>query len=266
MIEKVVAYAKEQLSSEKITLVTKFIRFFYAPMALEDIQERSVPDLYGAVISQWELMLQRKPSEVKIHVFNPQYERDGWQSTHTITQLVIADMPFLVDSIRMEINRLGLTTHLMIHVGGIKVCRNKKYQIDDILAYHTEHHKEGMLEAPIHIEIDRQTDPKILANIQRNICRVLRDVRVAVEDWGLMQDRVHEAISELNPEKMLQKLDEIKETKAFLNWLIDGHFIFLGFRDYEVVGEGKEQVLRLIPNSGLGVLRDHAHSKMLRQY
>lgn len=266
MIEKVVAYAKEQLSSEKITLVTKFIRFFYAPMALEDIQERSVPDLYGAVISQWELMLQRKPSEVKIHVFNPQYERDGWQSTHTITQLVIADMPFLVDSIRMEINRLGLTTHLMIHVGGIKVCRNKKYQIDDILAYHTEHHKEGMLEAPIHIEIDRQTDPKILANIQRNICRVLRDVRVAVEDWGLMQDRVHEAISELNPEKMLQKLDEIKETKAFLNWLIDGHFIFLGFRDYEVVGEGKEQVLRLIPNSGLGVLRDHARSKMLRQY
>lgn len=267
MIEKVVAYAKEQLSDEKVTLVTKFIRLFYAPMALEDIQERSIPDLYGAVISQWELMLQRKPSEVKIHVFNPQYERDGWQSTHTIAQLIIADMPFLVDSIRMEINRLGLTTHLMIHIGGIKVCRNKKYQIDDVLTYHTEYHKEGMIEeAPIHIEIDRQTDPKILANIQRNICRVLRDVRVAVEDWGLMQGRVYEAITELNPEKMLQQPDEIKETKEFLNWLINDHFIFLGFRDYEMVGEGKEQALRLIPSSGLGVLRDHAHSKMLRQY
>lgn len=264
VIEKVVAYAEERLSKEKVTLVTKFIRFFYAPMALEDIQERSVPDLYGAVISQWELMLQRKPSEVKIHVFNPRYEQDGWQSTHTITQLVIADMPFLVDSIRMEINRLGLTTHLMIHIGGIKVCRNKKYQIDDVLAYHTEH-QDGMLEAPIHIEIDRQTDPKILANIQRNILRVLRDVRVAVEDWGLMQNRVYEAIAELNPEKMLQQPDEIEETKAFLNWLINDHFVFLGFRDYEIVDERKQKALRLIPNSGLGVLRDYTHSKMLRQ-
>ena len=265
-IENIVAYAKEQLSKENVALLTKFIQFFYAPMALEDIQERSIPDLYGAVISQWELMLQRKPSEMKIHVFNPKYERDGWQSTHTITQVVIANMPFLVDSIRTEINRLGLTIHLMIHIGGIKVCRNKKYQIDDVFAYHTELHKESMLEAPIHIEIDHQTDPKILANIQRNIRRVLRDVRVAVEDWSLMQERVYEGIAELNPEKMLQQPDEIKETKAFLNWLVNDHFIFLGFRDYEMVGEGKEQALRLIPNSGLGVLRDHAHSKMLRQY
>lgn len=266
VIEKVIAYAKEQLSKEKVTLLTKFIRFFYAPMALEDIQERSIPDLYGAVISQWKLMLQRKPSEVKIHVFNPQYERDGWQSTHTITQLVVTDMPFLVDSIRMEINRLGLTTHLMIHIGGIKVCRNKKYQIDDVFTCQTEHHKESMLEAPIHIEIDRQTDPKILANIKRNIRRVLRDVRVAVEDWGLMQNRVYEAIAELNPGKTLQQPDEIEEKKAFLKWLIDDHFIFLGFHDYETVDEGRQQTLRLIPNSGLGVLRDHTHSKMLRQY
>lgn len=266
VIEKVIAYAKEQLSKEKVTLVTKFIRLFYETMALEDIQERSIPDLYGAVISQWELMLQRKPSEVKIHVFNPQYERDGWQSTHTIIQIVIADMPFLVDSIRMEINRLGLTRHSMIHIGDIKVCRNKKYQIDDVLAYHIKHHKESTLEAPIHIEIDRQTDPKILADIQRNIRRILMDVRVAVEDCGLMQERVYEAIAELNPEKMVQQPDAIKETKAFLNWLVDNHFTFLGFRDYEMVGEGKEQTLRLIPNSGLGVLRDHTYSKMLQQY
>lgn len=33
-----------------------------------------------------------------------------------------------------------------------------------------------------------------------------------------------------------------------------------------MVGEGKEKALRLIPESGLGVLRDHTYSKMLRQY
>ncbi|QTS83910.1 NAD-glutamate dehydrogenase [Coxiella endosymbiont of Amblyomma nuttalli] len=266
VIEKVIVYAKEQLSKDKVVLLTKFIRFFYGTMALEDMQERSVPDLYGAAISEWKLMLQRKPSEVKIHVFNPKYERDGWRSTHTIIQIIMADMPFLIDSIRMEINRLGLTIHLMIHIGGIKVCRNQKHQIDDVLAYHTEHHKDCILEAPIHIEMDRQTDPKILSNIQHNIRRVLKDVCVVVEDWSLMQERMYETIDELNPEKMLQQPDEIKETKAFLNWLVDNHFIFLGFRDYEMVDEARESALRLIPNSGLGILRDYTHSKMFRRY
>ncbi|WP_457766739.1 NAD-glutamate dehydrogenase [Coxiella burnetii] len=266
IVEKVVTYAEKQLPKEKIALIIKFIRLYYAHVALEDIKERSISDLYGAVMSHWELMLYRKPNEVKIRVFNPQLDRDGWQSTHTIIQVVTQDMPFLVDSIHMEINRLGLTTHLMIHIGGIKVCRNKKNQVDDVLAYHVQHHKESTLEAPISMEIDRQTDPKVLADIQRNIRRVLRDVRVAVEDWGLMRERVQEALSELDPAKMVQDPEQIKETKAFLNWLMDNHFTFLGFRDYELVGEGKEQALRLIPESGLGVLHDHTHSKMLRQY
>lgn len=266
IIEKIMAYPKKHTPKNGITLLVKFIRLFYVNVSMEDIQERSVADLYGMVNSQWELMFHRRSKETKIHVFNPNYEGDGWQSTHTIIQVITNDMPFLVDSIRMEINRLGLTTHLMIHMGGIKVCRNKKHQIDDVLAYYVEHYQESVMEAPIHMEIDRQTETKVLADIQRNIRRVLRDVRAAVEDWELMQQRVQEAIKDLDPTKMIQHPEEIKETKAFLNWLLDNHFIFLGFRDYEMIGEGKERALRLIPDSGLGVLRDHAHSKMLRQY
>ena len=265
IIEKVVVYAEKQLSKEKIILVTKFIQLYYAYVALEDIKERSVFNLYGAAMSHWELMLHRKLNKFKIRVFNPQLDRDGWQSTHTIIQVISQDMPFLVDSIRMEINRLGLTTHLMIHIGGVRVFRNEKHHVYNLLPYHI-YHKDSMLEAPISMEIDRQADPKVLGNIQRNIRRILQDVRIAVEDWDLMQERVQEAISELNPDKMTQAQEEIKESKAFLGWLIDNHFTFLGFRDYELVGEGKEQALRLIPESGLGVLRNHTYSKMLRQY
>lgn len=266
VIEKIVIHAEKNLLKKQVALVTKFIRLYYAHVALEDIKERSVSDLYGAVISHWELMSHRKPNEVKIRVFNPQLDHDGWQSTHTILQVVIQDMPFLVDSIHMEINRLNLTTHLMIHIGGIKVFRNKKHHVNDVLACHVQHHKASFLEAPIYMEIDRQTDPKVLADIQRNIRRVLKNVRAPVEDWGLMRERLQETISELDTSKMIQDLEEIKETKAFLHWLVDNNFTFLGFRDYEMVGEHKEKALRLIPDSGLGILRNHAHSKMLRQY
>jgi len=266
VIEKVVAYAKKQLPENKLTLITKFIRLYYTNIALEDIEARSIPDLYGAVLSHWELMQRRKPKEAKIRIFNPNYEENGWQSTHTIIQIITDDMPFLIDSIRMEVNRLGLTTHLLIYIGGIKVCRDRKNQIDNISSYHMKHDLEGAIEAPLYMEIDRQTDPKVLAEIQRNIKRVLKDVRMTVEDWGTIQDRVRECIAELDPKKMIQNAEEINEAKAFLKWMLEDHFTFLGFRDYEMIGEGKEPALRLVPHSGLGVLRDYTHSKMLRQY
>lgn len=266
VIEKIIAYAKKQLPEDKAVLIIKFIRLYYMNSALEDIEARSIPDLYGTVLSHWELMQHRKPKEVKVRIFNPNYEESGWQSTHTIIQIVTDDMPFLIDSIRMEINRLGLTTHLLIYIGGIKVCRDKKHQVDNILSYHATHDVESTIEAPLYMEIDRQTDPKVLAEIQKNVKRVLKDVQAAVEDWQAMQDRVRESIDELDPEKMVQSADEVNEAKAFLKWMLEDHFTFLGFRDYEMVGEGKERALRLVPHSGLGVLRDYTHSKMLRQY
>ena len=266
IIKKIMAYANEHLPKNRISLFVKFIRLFYANISMEDIQERFITDLYGIVNSQWKLMFHRRSKETKIRVFNPNYECDGWQSTHTIIQIITNDMPFLVDSIRMKINRLGFTTHLMIHIGGIKVCRNKKNQIDDVFAYHAEHHQESVLEAPIHMEIDRQTNSNVLIDIQSNIRRALRDVQVAVKDWGPMQQQVQETIEDLDPTKMVQHPEEIRETKEFLNWLLDNHFTFLGFHNYEIVEEGKKKVLRLIRNSGLGILRYHEHSKMLRQY
>lgn len=266
MISKVVSYAKKQLPENKAALIIKLIRLYYTNVALEDIEPRSIPDLYGAVLSHWELMQRRKPKEVKIRIFNPNYEEQGWQSTHSIIQIVTDDMPFLIDSIRMEINRLGLTTHLLIYIGGIKVCRDKKHQVDNILAYHAAHDVESAIEAPLYMEIDRQTDPKSLAEIQRNIKRVLKDVRATVDDWEAMKGRVYESIKELDDKKMMQRAKEVTEAKAFLKWMLEDHFTFLGFRDYEMVGEGKERALRLVSHSGLGVLRDHTHSKMLRQY
>ena len=42
------------------------------------------------------------------------FEDDGWQSTHTAVEIVTDDMPFLIDSIGMELNRRGFGVHLII--------------------------------------------------------------------------------------------------------------------------------------------------------
>ncbi len=38
---------------------------------------------------------------------------------------------------------------------------------------------------------------------------------------------------------------EAKESIAFLEWLLEDHFTFLGMCDYEVVGEKEERALHL---------------------
>ena len=47
-------------------------------------------------------------------------------------------------------------------------------------------------------------------------------------------------------------LDEIEETRAFLEWLLDGNFVLLGYREY-VLSDGK---LSIVPGAGLGILAD----------
>ncbi len=49
-------------------------------------------------------------------------------------------------------------------------------------------------------------------------------------------------------------------------WLADGHFIFLGYRDYDLVQEGDEDILRVVPSSGLGILRETSHTKVSQSF
>src|SRR5436190_97567 len=49
---------------------------------------------------------------------------------------------------------------------------------------------EGRLESFMHVEVDRQTDPAKLAELEAGVVKVLTDVRAAVEDWKPMQARM----------------------------------------------------------------------------
>src|SRR5262249_36191209 len=156
------------------------------------------------------------------------------QSSHTVLEFVLDDQPFLVDTLSMEINKRSLTNYLLIHLGGIKVKRNKQHQIIDILPLNAPgegYHRE----APIYIEIDRITDPKVLEELAERIDRVLNDAMVAVADWSAMQAEVHKALQDIETAKAPLDPEEIEESKAFLRWLLNDNFTFLGFCNYEVV-------------------------------
>ena len=90
------------------TTLAAFAAHYFGQVDPEDLAERQVADLYGAALSHWSFARKREPGRAQVRVFNPTIAEHGWQSTHTVIEIVNDDMPFLVDSVTMEVNRHGL--------------------------------------------------------------------------------------------------------------------------------------------------------------
>jgi len=108
----------------------------------------------------------------------------------------------------------------------------------------------------MHLEVDRQTDPARLREIEQGIARVRADVAAAVADWQPMQARVRALVEELGASPAPLDAGEAREAQAFLAWLLDNHMTLLGYRDYDLLSENGEDVLRIVKGSGLGILRE----------
>jgi glutamate dehydrogenase len=115
LIDDVCSRVREKLRDDEAQHVEEFVRQYYRRVPPEDLVGRSELDVYGAALAHWNFMCRRAPGEPKVRVYNPQFEQHGWQSPHTVVEIVSDDMPFLVDSVSMELGRHGYGIHLLIH-------------------------------------------------------------------------------------------------------------------------------------------------------
>ncbi|MGH3489666.1 MAG: NAD-glutamate dehydrogenase, partial [Actinopolymorphaceae bacterium] len=221
-------------------------------------------DVYGAARSHYRLAGDRPQGSVAVNVFTPTVEEHGWSCTHTVVEVVTDDMPFLVDSVTMELSRQDRGIHLVVHPQ-LMVRRDLTGRLLEIVGAHdgrpapekgSQAGREGLLESWIHVEIDRETDPRALVRIEADLRRVLSDVRESVEDWPKLRARALEVVDELAaPPPRNLPAQEIADTRELLSWLADNHFTFLGYREYTLVEEGDDTILRAVPGTGLGILR-----------
>lgn len=267
IINELQTYIAKTAKGDEATLLAPFAQRYYASCAVEDLKERSIPELYAILCSHWQFIKQRRPGEAKIKIFNPTLATDGWESTHTIIQLSHDDVPFVVDSVRMVVNRYGYQIHFIIHFGGFKVKRDSEHNIIE-LPNGGQQHNGSTSEAPVYIEIDRISDEKLMAELKEDIDAVLSDVRVAVADWRSMIGKVEDSLRDLDAMTPASNMDkeEINESRDFLRWLINNNFTFLGCRDYKLIGDGTNRALQIVPGSGLGVLRDESQSVSSKSY
>ena len=261
--KNLISKAAELAASRKGTggpppeLARQFLEYYYRHVADEDLSGRSEVDVYGAAVSQYKLAAERPQGKANIRAFTPSVSEHGWSADgHTVVEVVTDDMPFLVDSITMELVNQQRDIHLVIHPQ-LDVERDIT---GDLLALRPD---DGVGEAPpetireswMHIEIDRVPDTEDTAAIEADLQRVLRDVREAVEDWDRMHAQVLRIIADLETDPPPLPAGEIEQGRNLLQWLADGHFTFLGYREYRLEGSGEDEALRAVPGTGYGILR-----------
>ncbi|RYC13305.1 NAD-glutamate dehydrogenase [Nocardioides zhouii] len=240
------------------------LRAYYRHVAPEEVAERSPEDLFGALASHRELASSRPQGTAAVRVVTPTSADAGWSAAgRSVVEVVTDDMPFLVDSVTMELNRLGHNVHSVIHPQ-LTVERDITGTLQEVGAAAEEPSAtpgsggdEGGTESWMHVEIDR-TDEQEAAAITEGVQRVLRDVRESVEDWAKMHAQVLALVDELADAPPPLTEVEVTQGRDFLTWLADDHFTFLGYREYQLEAEEgvpEEYGLRAMPGTGLGILR-----------
>lgn len=222
-----------------------FASAFYYRMTVDELPLHS-PESWAALANDFlDFARIRKPGKAEVRLFNSNLKEHGWESPHTVLQIVNDDMPFLVDSVTMALAELGIGVHVLGHPV-VPIARDKSGKLTGV--------GEGKPESLMHLEIDRQQASAIPA-IETKIRDVLADVRSIVADWDAMRVKMHEVADDLVSRRLPVSEAGRKEAQEFLRWAANDHFTFFGYREYKVEKKGNEEVLAVVEGSGLGLLR-----------
>lgn len=251
LLENVVSLIHTHIPKSLAPHVESFAHGLYGNMAKDDLYARTDSDLYGAALSLWNALNVTAPGEVHLRVLNPSQAKDGWQSTHSIIEIIHPDMPFLVDSVGMALNRLGITAHMVLHKPfaiGRDTCRvSALWPVNEAPL-------DAEKVAVFAIEIDRQSSREEIRALEQEIQSVLADVAAAVNDWQAMSDTLQNTIDELPSRPYPGDMQEFEESVNFLSYLKNHHFTLLGYRRYDL--KKVQGDMELVPDlsSGLGLM------------
>ena len=251
LISDIQAVAKSKLSSKDAGKLVPFFPIYFDGTEHADLSRYSSLDLFGAAVSHYEFAARRDAGTHKVRLYNPEFERDGWQSTHSVIEIVTDDMPFLIDSIALFLARHNLTLHLLVHPV-LSVTRDANGALSHVERTAADIHP---FESFIHLQVDRVSDNDLLLALQDELNRIISDIRLVVSDEPRMREVLTTICQDLSEIDGVRS-EEASEAVAFLRWMTENHFLFMGYCDYDLVKlEGRDR-LKIVKESGLGILKD----------
>ena len=237
--------ARQRISS----LITDHLEHYFAKADVASLDEASPEELHGAALQHYRIGTSRPAKQAEVFIYTPDFDRHGWHSPHTVVDIVTDDMPYLVDSITMAVNKHNLTIHRLMHPL-IGIERDTAGALTRSAALGS---KGTKTESWIHLEIDRISDERQVEDFRAEIVAIIGDIRSAFDDRVAMLEGVSNAITDLE----VSPNAENKEISEFLRWVAADNFVFLGYAHYKADKASGE--IKRAADGGLGLLRRTDH-------
>ncbi len=270
--QELLAAAAAQLDADvHIGEALNYVRSYYRHVDATDLISAGDKRTVAVATDHAQLAAQRPQGRALVRV------RSGDDNTLLpnldVIDVVTDDMPFLVDTITMTLAAHDVTPELVVHPQ-LMVRRDLSGALREVLGPVEGPRRPNHLQPPLdpgspeltaeswsHLEVAKLADGQGQA-IATALEQALADVRVAVEDYPkmramtvLLADQLAAQAPAAVGQSQEHSAESIAEIEQFLRWLVDAHFTFLGYREYDLVQDSGGLVLRGVPGTGLGVLR-----------
>ncbi len=238
-------------------LLFEFARLFLARAPEELLRHRSPEDLAGMTLGTFRFLQESRGFRVDVSVTNPEGE-GAWADGVTVIRTNVSERPFIIDSLREYLSLEGLHIERMVYPI-LDVERNGDGRVVGIASASDG----GMKESIVHCEVARIEDADRVRGIEAELASRLQDVVRATDDFRPMLEAVQGVMDDVETYKkdLPDQAEELEEIWAFLEWLREGGFVFLGYRAYDVLEGGDEPAIVVEPGSGLGLLRNEGQSR-----
>ena len=108
-------WVREHMPSDVINQALCLADIYYRHARSTEPLDGDADEMYGAFLCLWQFIQQRPSGKSLVRAYNPTQEEHQWHSTHSVIEILSDDMPFLVSSIIMALDRQELHIHDLIH-------------------------------------------------------------------------------------------------------------------------------------------------------
>ena len=231
-----------------------YLDAYYQRVATEDLV---LPSRLAAVAqAHARLGLRRPQGRALVQVREPgDAHLDPVGRSGLVVDIVTDDMPYLVDSVTTELNRHDADIQLLLHPL-LRVHRDVTGTLRGILGVCGDDEDGRRRRA------DRGLDPRRAGAAQGPGQRRSAGGRPASRPRRRAGGRRGPAADGCGGPQARRRTrrrgvpgSDRAEAGELLRWLADGHFTFLGYREYDLLRTEEGAGLRAVPGTGLGILR-----------
>jgi glutamate dehydrogenase len=250
---------EDRVGADEAEVIQSFAAMYLRRVHEGVLMKLSTEQLAAHVIDLFRFADGRRLEPVAVRVFTPSVPTHGYSTGATVVEISTGDRPFLVDSATGEIHARDIEVERVIH----PVIGTSRDATGRLIAVGPARNAD-VRESVQHYQLGRFLSDAEIKELEGGLTQSMRDVQRAVDDFGLLKARILRMIDLVRESRARYSDYEIENAESFLQWLLDLNFVFLGYREYEIVDVAGTPSLQVVPESGLGILRDSTTSAYAR--